>query len=589
MSSTVEQIKERLSVNDVISSYVKLERAGANFKARCPFHNERTPSFFVSPERGTYHCFGCDKGGDIFSFVQEIEGIDFLEALKTLASRAGVVIKEFDGKEAREKERLYQVMEEAVRYYAGELSKRNDVLQYLKKRGLTDTTIADFGIGFASATWRGLTDVLREKGFTMHEIVRSGLAVAPQGGKDPYDRFRGRIMFPIMDASGRAIAFSGRIFEKDGVPVLAQDGAPMAKYINSPETTLYSKSKTLFAFDKAKAEIRKTGSCIIVEGQMDALMSHQGGMKNTVAVSGTALTDEQLTLLGRMTENLVMAFDADDAGVAASQRGVGNALAKGFTIRLVSMPRGLDPADIVLSSAEEWKRLTSGAEHIIDFYLAIFAGKEGDKRDIRKNVEREVLPYVARIESTIEQAHFVSRIAKAIDLSEDFVWDSLKSIAASLRSGTAIAQPLSKRVSTLSAEDRLRRMESTFIGLTLFRRKSDTEDNFGDQMIRDIELLWGKGFDEKTKEFSEHDLQKMLFEAEMYYNRETIESELKELFFNIQEHLLKGRLEKAMRDLKYAEIRNDEKLAEESLKTCNEVSRTINELIIARATMRKSS
>ena len=589
MSSTVEQIKERLSVVDVVSSYLKLERAGSNLKARCPFHNEKTPSFFVSPERGTYHCFGCDKGGDIFSFVQEIEGVDFLEALKTLADRAGVTLKEFDGKEAKEKERLYSVMEEAARFYVAELQKRSDVVGYLKKRGLTEETIQEFGVGFAPATWRGLADALREKGFSMSDIVKSGLAVAPPDGKDPYDRFRGRIMFPIADASGRVIAFSGRIFEKDGAPVLAHDGNPVAKYINSPETPLYSKSKTLFAFDKAKPEIRKMNSCVIVEGQMDALMSHQSGMKNTVAVSGTALTDEQLTLLGRMTENLVMAFDADAAGIAASQRGVGNALSKGFTIRLVPMPEGLDPADLCLQSAEKWKQSTENAEHIVDFYLSVFAKGEGDKRVMQKNVEREVLPYVARLQSKTEQGHFVSRIANVIGLSEDVVRDSLNAVARSLQTGVPARSDFIKRAGALSREDRLRKMDSHFIGLTLFRKKLE-EGAFPEEDFRnEIETLWGKGFDEKVKEFSEHDLQKMLFEAEMYYNKETIELELKELCFNIKEHLLKDRLEKAMRDLAYAEMRNDEKLAEESLLACNEISREINQLTTARSAAEKSS
>ncbi len=284
MNSPVQQIKERLSIEEVVSSYIKLDRAGANLKARCPFHNEKTPSFFVSPDRGSYYCFGCGAKGDIFTFIEEFEGLDFKGALKILAERAGVPLVQYNKEKEGEKERLYKAMEEATKFFEKNLVENQEALKYLRERGLENKTIRDFRIGFVKNDWRELYSHLQMIGFTDIEIEKAGLAKKTEKGM--YDRFRGRIMFPISDSSGRIIAFSGRILEDDG---------KSAKYLNSPETPIFNKSSVLFGIDKAKDSIRKNNFSILVEGQMDLILSHQAGFKNTVASSGTAMTDSILS------------------------------------------------------------------------------------------------------------------------------------------------------------------------------------------------------------------------------------------------------------------------------------------------------
>ncbi|HQO70878.1 MAG TPA: DNA primase [Candidatus Paceibacterota bacterium] len=294
MNSSVQKIKERLSIVDVVSSYISLEKAGKNYKAKCPFHNEKTPSFFVSPDRGTYYCFGCNAKGDIFSFVEKFEGTDFLGALKILADRAGVDLEEYKNKNKDKTELYYEIMEEATIFFEDNLKAKLEARSYLLSRGLNDQSIEKFRIGFAPDSWSSLINHLKKKDFKTEDILAVGLIkkkdTPDQTQKEDhyYDRFRSRIMFPISDSAGRIIAFSGRIF---GQSEDSKDGIVNAKYLNSPETPLFNKSSVLFGLDKAKSSIRNLGYSIVVEGQMDLILSHQSGFTNTVAVSGTAFTD----------------------------------------------------------------------------------------------------------------------------------------------------------------------------------------------------------------------------------------------------------------------------------------------------------
>jgi DNA primase len=261
MNSPVEQIKERLNIVDVVSSYVKLEKSGIHFRARCPFHNEKTPSFFVSPERNNYHCFGCGKGGDIFSFVQEIEGLTFPETIKVLADKAGIVLSKYEKQQEDDDSVLYKALSLSAKYFEAVLKKFPSGVEYLKARGITDETIANFAVGYAPDGWRNLSSFLTSRGIPEEVQERAGLVIKSERGH--YDRFRGRIMFPICNATGKVVGFSGRIFpEKLDEPM-------SAKYVNSPETKVYNKSRILFGYDKAKRAIAKTGRAIIVEGQMD--------------------------------------------------------------------------------------------------------------------------------------------------------------------------------------------------------------------------------------------------------------------------------------------------------------------------------
>src|SRR3989344_98088 len=268
-SHTVQQVKDKLSIVDVVSQYVKLERSGMNLRARCPFHNERTPSFFVSPDRGTYHCFGCDKGGDIFSFVQEIEGLDFKGALKVLADKAGVkIVYSRGGKEQKdERGRLFELMEVATIFYSSRLT--DEAKKYLKERGIAEATVKTFRLGWAGDGWSDLADHLKEKKFSEIEMLDAGVVKRTERG-GVNDKFRNRITFPIADSAGRIVGFSGRIFGEKASPE-----AP--KHLNSPETPLFHKSRILYGFDKAKQHMRKLNFAVLVEGQMDLLASHQAG------------------------------------------------------------------------------------------------------------------------------------------------------------------------------------------------------------------------------------------------------------------------------------------------------------------------
>ena len=308
INSPVDEIKSRLDVVDVVGGYIRLSKAGRNYRALCPFHSEKTPSFFVSPERQMWYCFGCQKGGSIFDFVMQMDGLEFGDALKVLAQRAGVELKKIDPKLSAkwktEKTRLYEICELAAKFFERQLEAGKtgqSVQKYLKERGLKSKTIQEWRIGYGPDKWQALSDFLKGRGYGEEEIERTGLSVRKDEIQNSnYDRFRNRIIFPIYDLNGGVVGFSGRIFG---------EGEP--KYLNTPNTLIYDKSRVLYGLDRAKLDIRKDNFCVLVEGQMDVIMSHQAGVRNAVASSGTALTVEHLKIIKRYTENLAMAFDMD--------------------------------------------------------------------------------------------------------------------------------------------------------------------------------------------------------------------------------------------------------------------------------------
>ena len=423
MSSTVEQVKARLSIVDVVGGYVKLEKAGVNYKACCPFHSEKSPSFFVSPGRESYHCFGCAKGGDIISFVEEIEGLDFIGALKMLAERAGVEMETRERtspEEKNEKEEILAALRDAALIYQATLQKNKAAQEYLKGRALTENTVRHFEVGYAPDGWRVILEALKARGHKEDIMEKAGLVIrSPKGPL--YDRFRNRVMFPLKDANGSIVGFSGRLLA-DADPNGDQASSP--KYMNSPETTVFLKSRVLFGIEKAKMAIRKSDFAVLVEGQMDLVLSHQAGVTQAVGVSGTALTEEHLTIVKRLSPNLIMAFDADKAGVNASKRAIDMALDLGMQVRIARLPDGLDPADLVRQDPEEWKRRVDGARHVIDFFLDI-GEKETDSNIRRRTVEESILPYVLMLRSPLDQGHFVGKIANFLGQSEQSVWDAL--------------------------------------------------------------------------------------------------------------------------------------------------------------------
>ncbi|MDE2021893.1 MAG: DNA primase [Patescibacteria group bacterium] len=417
---TVQQIKERLSIQDIVSPYVKLRRAGRSLVGLCPFHKEKTGSFHVSLERGTWHCFGCGLGGDGFSFIEKIEGVDFKGALKILAEKAGVKITTIYGSENREaaskKERLHALMSRAGEWYASKFA-GSPAEAYAKKRGLTGETIAAWRLGFAPEAWRALLEALSAEGFSTQELLAAGLIKEADGKPGTYyDRFRNRLMFPIRDVAGRVVAFTGR--------ALADDD--LAKYLNSPETELYHKSDILFGMDRAKDAIRVRKFTMLVEGQIDVLHAHQAGFTNAVALSGTALTEKHLALMKRYSENLMLVLDADPAGLKATARSAELALRQGLRVKAARLPSGKDPADLISEDPKEFAKRVTAAKPIVEFFLAELGEMESDPHRLLRLAESIVLPLLSAMPSPMEREHFIQATARSLGLSGEAVRESLK-------------------------------------------------------------------------------------------------------------------------------------------------------------------
>lgn len=445
MPSQIEEIKGRIDLVELIQSYLRVHKAGANYKAVCPFHTEKTPSFFISPSRQIWHCFGCGAGGDAFKFVMELEGLDFPEALKMLAQRAGVVLRREDPNLRSEKNRLYEICEEATQIFEKNLTLTPAVRNYLKKRGVTDESIKDFRMGFAPQSWDFLLKTLLAKGFKKEEVEKAGLAVKSEDKSSWYDRFRSRIMFPIFDANSRVIGFGGRIFETGA------QKKDEAKYVNTPATPIYDKSSVLYGFDKAKNEIRNKNQVVVVEGYMDCLMSQQAGVKNTIAVSGTALTPQQLTILRRLCNTLVSSFDTDAAGETATKRSLALASQFEFERKIAAIPTGKpggttltaakggteenvkvdipgkDPADIVLINPELWIKAVAEAKPVVEYFFEkAFREKNPNHVNGKKEISAILLPYLAELSNEIEKSHWAGELSRRLEVSEESIWKELR-------------------------------------------------------------------------------------------------------------------------------------------------------------------
>ncbi len=421
MSDSVQLIKDRLSILDVISPYVELHRAGKNFKGKSPFTAEKTPSFYVSPDRGMYYCFSTSQGGDMFTFIQAMEGVDFKESLKILAAKAGVELVAEDPKKKTERERFYAALHDATTYYVDQLEKELVAQEYLENRGVSKATLQKWHIGCAPGPpvhgWRMVKEHLEGKGYTKDELFKVGLIKSTEGGKEPFDVFRDRIMFPLFDQNGKVVAFSGRILSKD-------TEAP--KYVNSPETELYKKSELLYGYDKAKHGIRQFNFSLIVEGQFDVVMAHQAGYSNTVAVSGTALTLHHVQLLERLSDRVVLALDADRAGIAAMKRAAELMLKRGVDVKVAEMPMGKDPADIILKDPAEFKQIVGKSVHVIEFLLNILRREFVDDRAFRLATQKEAYPYVLFLNSRVDQYSFAQIISDKTKVPVDVVWHEIE-------------------------------------------------------------------------------------------------------------------------------------------------------------------
>jgi DNA primase len=497
-SNAKETIRAKLPIESVVGSYIKLEKSGKNFRACCPFHGEKTPSFYVTPDRGIYYCYGCHKGGDIFSFVQEIEGVEFYDALKTLAEKAGVSLKNQSTEKPSRISVLRDVMESATRFYEVGLRTNKEPVDYLLNRGVTKETMIQWRIGYSAPGWSHLYDHLKNK-FSDQDILATGLCITGQRGL--YDRFRERIMFPISDGQGRVIAFTGRI-----LPGTEEATRPVGKYINSPETDLYHKSSVLFGFDKAKTNIHSENFVIIVEGQMDCVMSHQSGITNVVALSGTACTDHHIDQIKRFTDNIAICLDADQAGLAAAQKTAMVAYSHDMKVLVIDVPTGKDPADLIVTDSSQWKQTVAHRIDFITFRLEKMKqqGKLGDKISI---AEKELFPVMRHIQSQIAVDDRLQQIAHAFGMSRiDPVREEyLKFLRNHEQEQKPIsAAPLPKK----SAVD----LERQLLGILLLIKESDSYIDLKNK----FELLAGP-IESKIANLPEQIQQELQFQTELNY------------------------------------------------------------------------
>ena len=425
-TSPVEEIKGRLDIQDVVGQYVKLQKAGANMRALCPFHSEKTPSFFVSPARQSWRCFGCGVGGDMFKFIMQIEGVEFGDALRTLAKRAGVEQKRqspFFEKIQTEKKVLFEIVEWAAKFFEKQLESKTgeSARQYLLKRGLTEESIKNWRLGYAPESARSLLEFLQSKGFSDELVGKAGLLVWVE--RERFDRFRSRVIFPIADLNSQVVGFGGRIFGEKA------NDKTIAKYLNTSNTPLYDKSKTLHGLDKAKLEIRKQDNAILVEGYMDAILASQADSSNVVAVSGTALTISHLKILKRYSQNLILSFDMDLGGDIATRRGIDLAIGEGFSVKVVSMPEGKDPADVVQKDPSLWQQALSQAQPIFDFsFQRALNLHDKTTPEGKKAIANLLLPLLKRIPNRIEQSHWIGLLSKELDVKEDVIETELKKL-----------------------------------------------------------------------------------------------------------------------------------------------------------------
>ncbi|RJR14892.1 DNA primase [Candidatus Microgenomates bacterium] len=417
----LKQIKDRISIVDLISESVNLKKAGRNFKGLCPFHNEKSPSFVVSPERQIWHCFGCGKGGDIFTYLMELDRMEFPQALEILAKRAGVTLSKRPHKSQEQHTRdklieLHHLTREFYQYVllshrVGELARK-----YLAHRGVTEKLIKTFGLGFAPQQWDSLAKFLLKKKYDQQLLLTSGLVL--RGNRGLYDRFRSRIMFPITTHRDETIAFSGRIL----VPSDRE-----AKYINSPETPIYTKGDTLYGLSITKDAIRKSGQAVIMEGEFDVISSFRVGVTNVVAIKGSALTQAQARLIKRFSEEIVLALDQDSAGIEAAKRGIAVAESQGLEIKVAADLHGKDPDEVAKTHPEILKEALKKNMPYYDFLIAnAFASHNPQEAYGKKKITDEVLPWLAHIENVVVQSHYLTLLSQKLGMSEEKLSDLMQ-------------------------------------------------------------------------------------------------------------------------------------------------------------------
>jgi len=418
----LEEIKKRIDIVDLISQYINLKKAGRNFKAICPFHQEKTPSFVISPERQIWHCFGsCGEGGDIFGFLMKMENLDFSEAVRELAKRAGIKLTQFHPKKGEKRKQIWyeanHLAGEFYHYLLTDHSAGKKARDYILGRGISKESLKFFKIGFSPNSWSNLQKFLiGKKKYLRTDLENTGLIARSDSGRF-YDRFRSRIMFPLKDHRGNICGFSGRILLPD---------VKEAKYINTPETPLYHKSDLLYGLFEAKEAIKEKDEVILVEGELDVISSYQVGVKNVVAIKGSALTENQVKLLGRFTKNIVLALDQDMAGDQAARRGIGIADKEEMNIKVAELKKGKDPDEIAQKDPKLWKKLIKGAVPVYDYFIdSAFNRFDGDTIEGKRNISQEIIPILSKANNEIIQAHYARLLAERLKVTEESILEEI--------------------------------------------------------------------------------------------------------------------------------------------------------------------
>lgn len=550
-ADTVEKVKEKLTILEVVQPYVKLTKSGRYWKGLSPFTKEKTPSFFVNVERNSYYCFSTSQGGDIFTFIEKMEGVDFKGALKILAEKAGVeLVYEKGGGERKEKlDRLREALARTEQKYVANLSETGEAYKYALARGLTSETIRAWGVGYAPDAWRTVLDDLVSAGFSTKELNDAGLIKeADEKRGTYYDRFRNRLMFPIRDSAGRTVAFTGR----------SLDPNDQAKYLNSPETDLYKKSEILFGMDKAKDAIRARGFAILVEGQFDLILLHQIGFANTVALSGTALTPVHINLIKRYADNLMLALDADRAGLAASYRSAHAALSSGMRVKAIRMPLGKDPADIANEDPKEFTKLVKDAQPVVEFFLSVLAANETDQHKLVLSVEKTVLPLIAAIPSPLEREHFIGVVARALGLAPEAVRGSLPKSG-----GATPSQPAQNRAPASSSVMTPRDQRAQLVHAVIL---TYPDSAVAKRLTEEYTRIIGAALPEEPPS------ERALFEAGLAFGESPREHDADDLVRTFEHAVLTEKLSEATKRMRLAEAANNTEEIRELSNLCKEIS-----------------
>ena len=609
MNSVVEEIKNRLDIKDIVEGYLKLEKTGTNYRATCPFHSEKTPSFFVSSPKQIFKCFGCGVSGDIFKFIMLIENIEFPEALKILAEKAGLELKKFNFKKDSDRQRILDINQSATKFFRKQLESQTGkkAKEYLLSRAITEKSIEDWEIGYSPNKWGTLKDFLNQKGVNDSEIEKSGLVI--RGSKGFYDRFRGRIMFPIFDISSQVIAFGGRIFEK---PAGEEEGSPRfvrldseskrtgeagAKYLNIPNTEVYDKSSILYGIDRAKKEAKEKDYFVLVEGYTDAIMAHQAGCKNAVATCGTSLTDFHLRLLGRYSKNLRLCFDMDFAGESATKRGINLAINRGFDLKIIRLSHGKDPAELIKENKEEWEKSVNEAVSIMDFYFQIALEKfNKETMEGKKEIGKIILPVIKKIYNKIEQGFWIQKLSKELRLDEKYIFEELKKISAPIEAGKKETEFIKEKKNNQQilenellkilinkpklaekiSEDVLEKISSS----TKEILKKIKANHLGKKDLSEIDNLTADFADEEIEKIKTLSLEFELEKQGYLGGRgiDNLEKEFDNILREIQVLFLRERLSGLLEEIKIAEEAGEKGRAENLLKDFNVLRSKIEEL-----------